>query len=309
MPRSLWTGSLSFGLVSVPVALITAVRDQDLHFTQLHEKDGAPIEIHRYCDQENVEVSYEEITHGYDCEDGTQVIVSDLELEAIEPRRTRTIDIEQFVDLGDVDPIYFDHPYFLVPSSDDDGAARAYRLLTEVMSRTDRAALGRFVMRAKEYLAIVRARDGVLTLTTMLFADEVRPTKDVEAATQKSHRPTPKQVTAAVAVIEELTAQWDPERYEDEYRKRLKAVVDRKRKGETIKTPTAAKAPSPAPDLMDALERTLEEMTGEDSKRQRSEDSKRKPSRDSKRQQNGGRKRTQSSRRKQEAVLKDVNGG
>jgi DNA end-binding protein Ku len=263
MARSLWTGSLSFGLVNVPVALITAVRDQDLHFTQIHEKDGAPIEVHRYCEQEDVEVPYEEITHGYDCDDGTQVIVSDLELEAIEPRRTRTIDNEQFVDLDDVDPIYFNHPYFLVPSSDDDGATRAYRLLSEVMSRTDRAALGRFVMRAKEYLAIVRARDGVLTLTTMLFADEVRSTKDVEAATQKSHKPTPKQVNAAVAVIEELTTDWDPSRYEDEYRKRLKAVVNRKRKGETIKSPTAAKAPSPAPDLMDALERTLAEMTGD----------------------------------------------
>jgi len=268
--------------MNVPVALITAVRDQDLHFTQIHEKDGAPIEVHRYCEKEDVEVSYEEITHGYDCDDGTQVIVSDLELEAIEPRRTRTIDIEQFVDLDDVDPIYFNHPYFLVPSSDDDGATRAYRLLSEVMSRTDRAALGRFVMRAKEYLAIVRARDGVLTLTTMLFADEVRSTKDVEAATQKSHKPTPKQVNAAVAVIEELTTEWDPSRYEDEYRKRLKAVVNRKRKGETIKSPTAAKAPSPAPDLMDALERTLAEMTGDGgtskskSKGKRSEGGKRK---------------------------------
>ncbi len=294
MARSLWTGSLSFGLVNVPVALITAVRDQDLHFTQIHAKDGAPIEVRRVCDKEDVEVPYEEITHGYDCDDGTQVIVSDLELEAIEPRRTRTIDIERFVDLADVDPIYFDHPYFLVPSSDDDGAKRAYRLLTEVMSQTDRAALGRFVMRAKEYLAIVRARDGVLTLTTMLFADEVRPTKDVEAATQKSHKPAPRQVNAAVAVIEELTTEWDPERYEDEYRKRLKAVIRRKRKGETIKSPKAAQAPSPAPDLMDALERTLAEMTGEDGKgKQHGGGNKRQPS--------GGGKRTRSSKRKQKA--------
>ena len=262
MPRSLWTGSLSFGLVNVPVAMVTAVRDRDLHFTQIHEKDGAPIEVHRVCEKEDVEVPYEEVTHGYDCEDGTQVIVSDLELEALEPRRTRTIDIERFVDLDDVDPIYFDHAYFLVPASDDDGAKRAYRLLTEVMSRTDRAALGQFVMRAKEYLAIVRARDGVLTLTTMLFADEVRPTKDVDAATQKSHKPTPKQVNAAVAVIEELSIQWDPERYRDEYRKRLQAIVRRKRKGDTITAPAETKAPTPAPDLMDALERTLQEMTG-----------------------------------------------
>src|SRR5947209_11269521 len=218
MPRSLWKGSLSFGLVNVPVALITAVRDLDLHFTQIHEKDGAPIEVHRYCSKEDVEVPYEEITHAYECEDGDQVIVSDLELEAIEPRKTRTIDIEQFVDLEDVDPIYFDHPYFLVPASDDDGATRAYRLLTEVMSQTDRAALGRFVMRAKEYLAIVRARDGVLTLATMRFADEVRPRDGFETGSGKAHKPPKKALDAALGVIAELSADWDPERYTDRYR-------------------------------------------------------------------------------------------
>jgi DNA end-binding protein Ku len=272
MPRSIWTGSLSFGLVNVPVALVTAVRDLDLHFRQLHEKDGAPIEVQRWCSEEDVEVPFEEITRSYECDDGSQVMVSDLELEAIEPRRTRTIEIEQFVDLEDVDPIYFDHPYFLVPSSDDDGAKRAYRLLAEVMSRTDRAALGRFAMRAKEHLALVRERDGALTLTTMRFADEVRPPDDVDAAKQKSHKPTRKQLDAAVAVIEELTCEWDPGKHRDNYRARLKSVVDRKRKGKTVKAPEAAKAPSEAPDLMEALERTLAEMTdgsGAPSKRRR----------------------------------------
>jgi DNA end-binding protein Ku len=260
MARSLWTGSLSFGLVNVPVALVAAVRDVDLHFRQLHEKDGALIEVKRWCSKEKVEVDYEEITHGYELEDGGQVIVSDLELQAVEPRRTRTIEIEQFVDLGDVDPIYFDHPYFLVPASDGDGAIRAYRLLSEVMSQTDRAALGRFVMRAKEYLAIVRERDGALTLTTMRFADEVRSTDNVDAATQKAHKPTPKQLNAAVAVIEELTCDWDPGKHKDRYRARLKRVVDRKRKGETITAPKAPDTPAPAADLMAALEQTLEEL-------------------------------------------------
>jgi DNA end-binding protein Ku len=260
VPRSLWTGSLSFGLVNVPVSLEPAVRDLDLHFRQLHAKDGAPIEVQRWCSKENVEVPYEEITHGYELDDGDQVIVSDLELQAIEPRRTRTIDIEQFVDLADVDPIYFEHPYFLVPAGEDDGSIRAYRLLTEVMSRTERAALGRFVMRAKEHLAIVRERDGALTLTTMRFADEVRDTKDVEAATQKSHEPTRKQLDAAAAVIEELSGEWEPDKHKDRYRARLKRVVDRKRKGETIKVPSGGEQPSPAPDLMAALEQTLEEL-------------------------------------------------
>jgi DNA end-binding protein Ku len=260
MPRSLWTGSLSFGLVNVPVALETAVRDRDLHFRQIHEKDGAPIETQRWCSKEDVEVPYEEITHGYELDGGDQVVISDLELQAIEPRRTRTIDIEQFVELADVDPMYFDHPYWLVPASDDDGAVRAYRLLTEVMAQTDRAALGRFVMRAKEYLAIIRERDGALALTTMRFADEVRNPKDVETATQKSHKPSRKQLDAAVAVIEALSTEWEPDKHKDRYRSRLRKVVDRKRKGETISAPDADKAPEPATDLMAALEQTLEEL-------------------------------------------------
>jgi DNA end-binding protein Ku len=260
MPRSLWTGSLSFGLVNVPVSLEPAVRDVDFHFRQIHEQDGAPIEVRRWCAEEDREVPYEEITHGYELDDGRQVTVSDLELQAIEPHRTRTIDIEQFVELADVDPIYFDHPYFLVPASDDDGSVRAYRLLVEVMGRTDRAALGRFVMRAREYLAIIREREGALTLTTMRFADEVRSTQDVDAATQKSHKPTRKQLDAALAVIQELSCEWEPDKFKDRYRARLRRVVDRKRKGETIKAPSAAQAPEPQPDLMAALEQTLERL-------------------------------------------------
>jgi DNA end-binding protein Ku len=260
VPRSLWTGSLSFGLVNVPVRLETAIRDRDLHFRQIHRKDGAPIEVRRWCSKEDVEVDYDEITHGYELDNGDGVTVSDLELQAIEPRRTRTIDIEQFVELTDVDPMYFDHPYWLVPASDDDGAVRAYRLLTEVMGQTDRAALGRFVMRAKEYLALVRERDGGLTLTTMLFADETRPTKDVDAATQKSHKPARKELDAAVAVIEALSTDWDPDKHKDRYRDRLRKVVQRKRKGETITAPEADGGGEPTPDLMAALERSLEEL-------------------------------------------------
>jgi DNA end-binding protein Ku len=263
--RSLWSGSLSFGLVNVPVVMVTAIRDVDLHFRQLHEKDGAPIEVQRWCSKEDVEVRYEEITHAFEFDDGSQVIVTDEELAAIEPRRTRTIDIEQFVELDEVDPIYFDHPYYLLPAGADDGSARAYRLLVEVMARTGRAAVGRFVMRAKEYLAIVRAQDRALMLTTMLFADEVRPTKDIEAATQKSHKPPASQLKAAVAVIEELSEDWEPSEWKDRYRRRLQDVVARKRKGQTIKAPEplAAAPEEAAPDLMAALEQTLAEMRSE----------------------------------------------
>ncbi len=266
MARSLWSGSLSFGLVNVPVNLLTAVRDRDLHFRQLHEKDGAPIEVRRFCSKEDVEIDFGDIAHSYEL-DGKAVIVTDEELEAIEPRKTRTIEIEQFVDLGEVDSMYFDHPYFLVPDSSNEGSSRAYRLLAEVMESTGRAALGRFVMRAKEYLAIVRAREGVLTLTTMLFADEIRPTKDVDAATQQSHKPSKQQLDAAVAVIEELSTDWDPSQHKDHYRARLKRVVDRKREGKTIKAPEEPGAPEAEPDLMEALERTLADIKDSSGKR------------------------------------------
>jgi DNA end-binding protein Ku len=263
MPRSLWSGSLSFGLVNVPVVIVTAVRDRDLHFRQLHEKDGAPIEVQRWCSKEDVEVPYEEITRAFEFDDGSQVIITNEELEAIEPRRTRTIEIEQFVELEEVDPIYFDHPYFLLPSTEDDGSKRAYRLLAEVMARTDRAAFGRFVMRAKEYLTIVRAREGALMLSTMLFADEIRDGKDVENAAGKAHKPSAQQLKAAVAVIEELSADWEPGEWKDRYRRRLQDVVARKRKGKTIKAPEPREAPpAEAPDLMAALEQTLAEMRG-----------------------------------------------
>src|ERR671923_256586 len=152
MARSLWSGSLSFGLVNVPVALYSGVRDTDLHFRQLHAKDHSPVEMHRFCAQEDVEVPYEEIANGYETDDDDLVILSDAELAAAAPRKTRTIDIEAFVDVEDVDPIFFDHPYVLMPAGDSDGTLRAYRLLVEVMGRTERAALGRFVLRTKEYL-------------------------------------------------------------------------------------------------------------------------------------------------------------
>ncbi|HEY1277080.1 MAG TPA: Ku protein [Thermoleophilaceae bacterium] len=256
MPRALWSGSLNFGLVNVPVQLFSAARDLDYHFHQLHEKDTVRIEQRRFCSDEDVEVTWEEIAHSYDL-DGKRVVVTDEELASVQPRKTRTIDIEAFVDLAEVDPIYFDHPYLLVPAGDSEGTLRAYRLLVEVMSRTERVALGRFVMRTKEYLAAIRVRDGALSLTTMLFHDEVRPTKPIPTGGKK---PTKKQVDHAVAVIEELTTDWEPENYKDCYRERLKRVIEDKRKRRKIEAPEPERQPKPVPDLMAALERTLENV-------------------------------------------------
>lgn len=254
MARALWSGSLSFGLVNVPVQLVTAARDLDLHFHRLHERDNVRIEQRRFCSEEDVEVAWEEVAHSYDL-DGKQVVLTDDELGSVEPRKTRTIEIEAFVELADVDPIYFDHPYFLVPAGEAEGTIRAYRLLVEVMTRTERVALGRFVMRAKEYLAAVRVRDGALELTTMRFADEVRPTKPIPTGKAKAKS---KAVENAVSIIEELTTEWKPEGYTDCYRERLERVIRKKRKGGTVKPPEPERQPKPAPDLMAALERTLD---------------------------------------------------
>ena len=259
MPRSLWTGSLGFGLVNVPVALFSGVRDTDLHFRQLHAKDHTPVEIHRFCAEEDVEVPYEEIASGYETDDDELVILTDAELATAAPRKTRTIDIEAFVDVADVDPVYFDHPYVLVPSGDSEGTQRAYRLLVEVMARTERAALGRFVLRTKEYLVLIRAHEGRMKLTTLRFHDEVRPTKDVPTPTKRD-KPAKKEVDQAVALIEALACPWDPGRYEDRFQKRLKKIVRSKGKGKTIEAPESEKEPAPVPDLMAALEQTLAEV-------------------------------------------------
>jgi DNA end-binding protein Ku len=268
VPRPLWSGSLSFGLVNVPVQLVSAARDLDYHFHQLHKKDKVPIEQRRFCSKEDEEVIWEEVGHAYDL-DGKQVVVTDDELASVQPRKTRTIDIEAFVDLADVDPIYFDHPYFLIPAGDSEGTVRAYRLLTEVMKKQERVALGRFVMRTKEYLVAVRAREGALALTTMVFEDEVRPTKGIPTGGKK---PASKQLDGAVAIIQELSTDWEPERYQDCYRERLKRVIDAKRKRKTIHAPKTEKEPEPVSDLMAALDESLARLRkGEDISAERDE--------------------------------------
>ena len=261
MARSLWRGSLSFGLVSVPVELVSGARDLDYHFHQLHAKDKVRLEHRRFCSDEDAEVLWEEIGHAHE-QNGKQVVLSDEELGSVEPRKTRTIEIEAFVDLEQIDPIYFDHPYYLIASGDSEGTARAYRLLVELMGREGRAALGRFVMRSKEYLTAMRVREGALALTTMRFHDEVRDPSGIPTGGKK---PTKKALDNAVAIIEELSTDWDPERYQDCYRERLRRVIERKRKGATIEAPEPERQPKPVPDLMAALEQTLERVRkGED---------------------------------------------
>jgi DNA end-binding protein Ku len=257
MARSLWSGSLSFGLVNVPVALFSAARDLDIHFHQLHEKDGARIETRRFCSKEDAEVPYEEIGRAYETDSGEQVVLTDAELDAVAPRKTRTIDIQSFVDAEELDPILFDHAYWLLPTGESAGTKRAYRLLVEALGDADRVALGRFVLRTKEYLVTVRVRDSLLSLTTMLFPDEIRASKGIDTGARK---PAPKALGQAVKLVEALSTDFDPKAYKDEHRKRLRAVIKDKEKGGTVEAPEQDSEPAPATDLMEALRASMKQL-------------------------------------------------
>lgn len=266
MARPLWSGSLSFGLVNVPVVLYSAVRDRSVHFSQLHEPDGSPIQTRRVCALEEREVPYSEIAKGYEMEDGSWVLLSDEDLAAAAPRKSHTIDIEAFVEEHEIDPIYLDRPYLLIP--ENESAARAYALLGEAMGNSGKVALGRFVMRAKEHLVSIRPRGELLTLTTMRFHDEVRSSADVAAEIDAKALPGSEQIENAIAIIAELEVPFEPAAYRDEHRAHLKRLIKRKQKGQKISTPAPAAKPKPevtptAPDLMGALEQSLVRIRGE----------------------------------------------
>ena len=260
MARSLWRGSLSFGLVNVPVALFSATKDMGVHFNQLDEKTGARLHVQRTCKKEGVEIPYEEVAHGYPKSKGEgYVMLTDIELSAAAPERTRTIDISEFVPLDEIDPIYFDHPYFLVPVGEGDGPLRAYRLLVEAMSAAGgRVAIGHFVLRTKEYLVALRVREDLLQLSTMLFHDEVRDVSELPLPTKKkADKPSKAEIDGAVSLIEELSTDWDPTAYKDRHRQRLRDIIKKKQKGQTIKAPEEQEVPAAVPDLMAALQESL----------------------------------------------------
>jgi DNA end-binding protein Ku len=277
MARSLWSGALSFGLVNVPVAVFSAVRDRDVHFRQLHAPDRSPIQTRRVCAAEDREVPWQEIVKGYEVDAGEWVLLDDAELQAVAPEKTKTIDIDRFVRLEEIDPVYFDHPYFLVPTGGE-GSSRAYALLREVMAKSGKVALGRFVLRAKEQLVAIQVRDGALALTTMRFHDEVRSGGEVTANSHAS-KPTRRQVDGAVAIIEELGVSFQPSQYHDRHRAHLKKLIQAKQRGTEIPKPPPAPEPATAtPDLMAALESSLADIRARKAK---VEKPKRKPAKSS----------------------------
>jgi DNA end-binding protein Ku len=243
--------------------LYSAVRDRGVHFNQLHGPDGSPIETRRVCAHEEREVPWNEIAKGYELDDGHWVLLSDEDLDSAAPRKSRTIDIEWFVEEQEIDPIYLDRPYLLVP--ENESAARAYTLLGEAMRHSGKVALGRFVLRAKEHLVSIRPRADLLTLTTMRFHDEVRSSAEVAEEIDAAAAPTGEQIENAMAIIEELEVPFDPTRYRDEHRAHLERIIKRKQKGQKISVPVREPTkPAPtAPDLMGALEQSLARIRGE----------------------------------------------
>ncbi|MST33459.1 Ku protein [Acidimicrobiaceae bacterium USS-CC1] len=254
MPRAIWSGSVSFGLVNVPVKLVTATSSKDVRFHQLHAPDHARIQQKRVCSADGEEVEYAEIVKGYDLGGGRYVVVEPEELASLDPEGTRSIDIEEFVDLADIDPLYFEHSYYLVP---DERAAKPYALLVEAMQRTGKVALGRFVLRTKQYWATLRARDGVLVLATMLYADEIVAIEDLGVATTEQTAPSERELAMATQLVESLATEFDPTRYHDEYREKVLALVEAKAEGQVIAAPAEPAPAAPVVDLMAALEASL----------------------------------------------------
>jgi DNA end-binding protein Ku len=251
MARAIWSGSITFGLVNIPVKLFSAVSHKEVRFHMLHDKDGARIQLRRFCSAEETEVPYEHIVKGYEVSKGRYVTVSADELEAVDPKGARTIDIEDFVALEEIDPIYYDATYYLAP---DKGAGKAYGLLLEAMRRTGKVGVARFVLRTKQSLCCVRPMQAALALSTMNYADEIVSQDDVEVPAPAA--PAPRELEMAEQLVASLTTAFQPERYRDEHRAKVLALVERKAAGETIEAPSPER-PAKVVNLADALAASL----------------------------------------------------
>lgn len=262
MARALWTGTISFGLLNVPVRLYSATRRRDIALRQIRASDSARIRNRRVAEGGDEEVPYGEIVKAFELTPDRYVPLSKEELEALAPERSRAIEVQDFVDLEQIDPIYFDNPYYLGPAQ---GAEKAYALLTEAMARSGKVAIARFVLRNKEHLAALRPSDGVLTLTTMRFADEVVPPSELEDAfPAEPPKAGKREVEMAERLIDSLTTDFDPGAYRDEYREELLALIERKAEGEEVVAAPPPEEPEPtgAPDLMSALEQSVAAAKG-----------------------------------------------
>jgi DNA end-binding protein Ku len=255
VPTAIWTGNISFGLVTVPVKLLSATKSLDVSFNQLEEGTGSRIRYRRVSEKTGDEVPMDKIVKGYEVSKGSYVVVEKDELDALAPKASHTIDIEDFVDLDAIDPVYFDTPYYVMV---DEKASKAYKLLVDAMTEMNKVAIGRIVLRAKERLVAIRPLDGMLCVETMRYADEIVPAAKAGGAPSKSIKVNERELKMARQLIETLSTDFDPSKYHDEYREELLALIDKKAAGEEIVARPEPEAPAKVLDLMAALEASLE---------------------------------------------------
>jgi DNA end-binding protein Ku len=258
----MWSGAISFGLVNVPVKLYSAVNRKTVRFHQLNGKTGTRIAQKRVDPSTGDEVSFDDLVKGYELTKDHYVVITPEELEALDPEKTRTIDIEDFVDLVDIDPVYYDHPYYLIP---DKGAAKAYGLLLNAMEESGKVAIARVVIRTKEQLVAIRPAPGnVLMMETMIFADEVVPPDAIEELPDaKELKASDRELKMAQQLIDSLSSDFEPGKYHDEYREKVLELIERKAAGEEIAVQPEAPKPEKVPDLMAALEASLAAVKGD----------------------------------------------
>jgi DNA end-binding protein Ku len=252
--RAIWSGSISFGLVNVPVKLFTSVRKKDVRFNQLHANDGVRIQQKRVCPADGEEVSWDDLVKGYEISPGQYVVVTNEELDALDPEATHTVDIEDFVALEDIDPLYFDSSYYLVP---DAPGVKPYRLLLDAMNESGRVGIGRVVLRTKQYLCAVRPLGDALVLTTMNFADEVSPATELDGLPGPGAEPSSREMKVAKQLIDSLTAKFEPDKYHDSYREAVLELIEAKAQGQEVVSEPPPEKAAPVVDLMSALEASL----------------------------------------------------
>ena len=256
VPNAIWTGSISFGLVSVPVRLFTAVRSHDVGFHQYNRETGARIRYRKVDEDSGEEVDYDDIVKGWDPGDGRMVLVDKDELAELDPDKSEMLDIRDFVDLDQIDPVYYDKPYNVVPAGE--AAAKAYRLLVEAMARTGKVAIGSFVLRSKEHLVALRARDGLLVLSTMRFHDEVVEPREIEATELVDDAEVrDRELAMAEQLVASLTTEFDPTEYRDEHQERIRQFLQAKAEGQEPQAAAPAREQGRVIDLTQALEASL----------------------------------------------------
>jgi DNA end-binding protein Ku len=254
--RPIWTGAITFGLVNIPVRLYPAVREQEVHFHLLHDQDHARLQRRLVCSADGKEVHPEHIVKGVEVAPDQYVVVREEELEAVKPpKRARMIEIEDFVGWDEIDPVYFDRTYYVAPQ---EGGARAYGLLVAAMDEAKKVGIARFVLRSKEYLVALRTKEGMFYLETMHFGDEVLSASDLGPPPGKSAKPDSRELNVARQLVESLSGKFDPEKYHDEYRNAVRALIEKKAAGEeVVLAPEPRQEPARTTNLMAALQESL----------------------------------------------------